>query len=196
MAALGESVEMMSEADPAACEAELAPDSLLARYLSRRPAVQIIPGLTLSPLVNTALLPSDSKVRARAVCSRVPHLHALSPMAGLCTALLESRICSGTAVLGDEVAQGSNKRSGRTRLCSRVIPSHHLRARDHLFTRRQCWQRPGCPRPATHLRSPRPPLTPRLWSTRWAAWTPGWWWVVVGGGWVGAGGTHKHACAL
>ncbi|KAG1678863.1 hypothetical protein FOA52_003531 [Chlamydomonas sp. UWO 241] len=57
MAAVAESFEM-GEADPTS---QPAPDPALDRYASRRPAVQLIPGLTLSPLVSTAQLPSDAK---------------------------------------------------------------------------------------------------------------------------------------
>eukprot|EP00955_Chlamydomonas_euryale_P076759 362772-Chlamydomonas_euryale.AAC.9 len=45
----------------------LSPDAKLAEQYKSRPAVDLLPGLPLSPLVNTARLPADAKVCASAL---------------------------------------------------------------------------------------------------------------------------------
>jgi hypothetical protein len=58
-----------------------APDKTLAQlYKSARPPVDLIPGLSLSAMVNTAWIPSDAKVRTRiefdSANSSIPYLKA------------------------------------------------------------------------------------------------------------------------
>lgn len=46
--------------------ASVTPDATLAAlYKSARPPVELLPGLSLSAIVNSAWLPSDAKVRQR-----------------------------------------------------------------------------------------------------------------------------------
>ena len=76
-------------------DAEKAPDKTLAQlYQSSRPPVDLLPGVSLSALVNTAWLPGDAKVaRACSVSDR-----ALSPRVRLA---LISRMFDAQAMLAE-----------------------------------------------------------------------------------------------